>query len=94
MSTKGQKRTYAPQQTARLFDNFIGALLEGQGHVEVERLPALRLMTSSNLVGTEQIERHVSRTRNQNGSGQSVVAAPALLLAPPSIGDVMAEARD
>src|SRR5262245_26225967 len=38
MSALGQKRTHAAQQKARLFYNFIGALLERQGYVEAECL--------------------------------------------------------
>ena len=36
-------RTHTPQQKVRLFDHFVGDLLERHGHVEPERLGGLEI---------------------------------------------------
>jgi hypothetical protein len=38
-----QQRTHAPQQNGPLFDHLVGALLQGQGHIETERLGRLQI---------------------------------------------------
>jgi hypothetical protein len=58
---KGQKRTYAPQQMGRLFDNLIGALLERQGYVEAERLRSLEVDDEFKL--GRNLDRQLPRTR-------------------------------
>jgi hypothetical protein len=45
------EETHAPQQLAALFDHLVGAQQERFRYREASALAALRLMTSSNLVG-------------------------------------------
>src|SRR5262245_53562224 len=48
----GQKRTYAPQQTASLFDHLVGRLQERLRDRRPSALAVLRLTTSSNLLAS------------------------------------------
>jgi hypothetical protein len=52
------EETHAPQQLPALFDHLVGAQQERFRHREASALAALRLMTSSNLVGVSTGSSH------------------------------------